>query len=156
MAVRTFLPYIKTVAKPAKQVYSLFPQTLGDHVRKVRIENGLSQKAVSKIFSVTEDCITFWENERSQPQVRYYPIIFHFLGYYPFAHETGSIAGKLKQVRYCNGWTRKVFANVLGVDVATVTRWEQRKSVVHSKMHATIMQLWLQLPDYAKQQYLSE
>ena len=156
MAVRTFLPYIKTVAKPLRQVYSLFPQTLGEHIRKVRIEKGLSQKAVSKLLGVTEDSITFWENGRSQPQVRYYPCVLSFLGYYPFEHETESMAGKLKQVRFCKGWTCNHFAHVLGVDVATVTRWEQRKTVIPQKMHSAIMQMWLQLPNYTKQQYLSQ
>lgn len=155
MAVRTFLPYIKKVAKPAKQTYSLFPQTIGEHIRKVRIEKELSQIALSKILGVTEDSITFWENGRSQPQVRYYPAIFSFLGYYPFEHEANSITGKLKQVRYYNGWTCKEFAKVLGVDVATVTRWEHRKSVAHPKVHSTIMQLWLQLPEHVIQQYPS-
>ncbi|MDM1048337.1 recombinase family protein [Sphingobacterium hotanense] len=58
----------------------LNPSTLGEHIRKRRMELQLFQKDVAAIFNVSEDCITYWENNISEPQIQYYPPIFGFLG----------------------------------------------------------------------------
>jgi len=58
--------------------------TIGDHLRKRRIELDLFQKDVAKIIDVSEDCITFWEKGRSKPQRRCLDKITLFRGYNPF------------------------------------------------------------------------
>lgn len=103
------------------------PKTLGDHIRKRRMELNLFQKDVAAIFNVSEDCITYWENNRSGPQIQYYPPIFGFLGYCPFELDTSTFAGKIKAYRYLNGLTIKRFAKLVNVDPATVSRWEEGK-----------------------------
>jgi len=136
-------------------VYSLFPKTIGEHIRKVRIEMNRSQKDVARQFGVSEDTVTYWENERSRPQIHVYPTLFQFLGYYPFEHETDSIAGKLLQLRNAKGLSRAQFAEAIGVDPATVRRWEQKKTPVAKSIHLTILLMWAQLPEYLKQPYRS-
>ena len=42
--------------------------TVGDHLRKKRLELHLLQKDVAKKFGVSEDTITNWENNRHSPQ----------------------------------------------------------------------------------------
>ncbi|WP_113664336.1 recombinase family protein, partial [Pedobacter nanyangensis] len=69
--------------KSAKKNYPLAPRTIGEHLRKKRIDLGLTQAELGKILKVTPDCITFWENNRSEPQIKYYPSIYRFLGYHP-------------------------------------------------------------------------
>lgn len=142
MVARTFLPSSKIVKKPLKHEYSYSPETLGEHIRKKRIEAGQSQRAVACIIGVTEDSITFWENGRSKPQVHHYPAIIAFLGYYPFSHETETVAGKLLRVRYHNGWSYKQIAIILGVDPATIRRWEFKKYPVDKRLHSKIINLW--------------
>jgi DNA-binding XRE family transcriptional regulator len=83
--------------------YAKNPQTLGECIIKKRIENKQFQKDVARIIGVSEDSVTYWENERAQPQIQHYPAIISFLGYYPFKHETETLGGKLKQIRYCMG-----------------------------------------------------
>lgn len=56
---------------------------LGDHIKLKRKYLGLFQKDVAKIIGVSEDCITYWENRRSEPQKRFYSRITEFLGYTP-------------------------------------------------------------------------
>ena len=53
--------------------------TIGDQIRKRRIQLGLLQKDVARIINVSEDCITYWENNRSSPQKRYKKLILQFL-----------------------------------------------------------------------------
>lgn len=59
--------------------------TIGDHIRKKRIELDIFQKEVAEIIDVSEDCITFWEKGRSSPQKRYLEKIKLFLGYDPLS-----------------------------------------------------------------------
>jgi len=132
------------VKKPPKQSYPDNPQTVGEHIRKKRIDSNQTQMEVSIIIGVDEDTITGWELGRYVPQVHWYPAIIKYLGYYPFDHETETISGKLLQVRYCNGWSCKELAIVLGVDTATVRRWELKKSIIHLKSHEKIIKLWLE------------
>ncbi len=57
--------------------------TIGDHIRKRRIELNLLQRDVARQIGVSEDCITYWENGRSTPQRRFVTKIKEFLGYFP-------------------------------------------------------------------------
>lgn len=152
MAVRTFLPQTKKVRKPLTHEYSLFPQTVGEHIRKIRIERGLSQGDVGKIIGVSDDTVTYWENGRSVPQVQYYPAIILFLGYYPFEHETQTIAGKLQQLINCNGWNHVACGKALGMDSGTVKRILKAKGTTTTKM-ILVLGSWSQLPDHLKHQH---
>jgi DNA-binding XRE family transcriptional regulator len=67
------------VKKPLSNDIPVNPQTVGEHIRKVRIERGLSQKEVAAIIRVCEDTITGWENGRSKPQIRYIEMIEQFV-----------------------------------------------------------------------------
>jgi transcriptional regulator with XRE-family HTH domain len=145
--VRRFLPNRKTVRKPNVPQYNSNPQTIGEHIRKKRIESKLLQKVIADQFGVDEDTLTYWENGRSQPSMKYYPAIIAFLGYYPFDHETDSVAGKLKQIRYCHGLTFKECAKRLSISVDAAMRWERGKPVVYPSTRKLIEDVWQQLPN---------
>ena len=123
------LRFEQQIDKPLPKSIPINPQTLGEHIRKRRMELRLFQRDIAAIFNVSEDCITYWENNRSEPQIRYYPPIFGFLGYCPFEFDTSTFAGKIKSYRYLNGLTQKQFAKLMNVDPATVSRWEDGKGV---------------------------
>ena len=55
------------------------PVTLGDHLRRRRLELGLHQKDVAKIIGVTTSSIWNWEHG-AEPELRYQPQIITFLG----------------------------------------------------------------------------
>lgn len=101
--------------------------TLGEHLRKKRIELRLFQKDLAEIFNVSKSCISYWENNISEPQIQYYSPIFAFLGYCAFELEISTFAGKIKTYRYFNGITQKQFAKRMILDPATVGRWENGK-----------------------------
>ena len=123
MVPLTFYAYSKIVQKPNKSL-PLQINTLGDHIRQKRIKTARTQQDVAKILGVSEDAITYWENNRSHPQIRYYPAIISFLGYYPFDHETESLAGKIKYCRYSKGYSYKQLGVALGVNGSTIHAWE--------------------------------
>ncbi|MBB1644568.1 hypothetical protein A9970_11435 [Sphingobacterium sp. UME9] len=121
------LRFEQKISKPLPVSMPLNPTTLGEHIRKRRMELRLFQKDVAAIFNVSEDCITYWENNRSEPQIQYYPPIIGFLGYCPFELDASTFAGKIKAYRYLNGLTQKRFAKLMNLDPATVGRWENGK-----------------------------
>ena len=64
-----------------------------------------------------------WERNRTAPPARVIPRITTFLGYCPWAAPQ-SPGERFRQVRVGLGLTQKAAAAALGVDPATVTRWE--------------------------------
>ncbi|WP_373417364.1 helix-turn-helix domain-containing protein [Mucilaginibacter phenanthrenivorans] len=140
--VRSILPYSKIVKKPQTKAYNPHPQTLGEHIKKRRIEANILQKDVAAIIGVSEDSVTYWENERSAPQVQHYPNIIRFLGYYPFDHETKSIAGKLKQVRYCLGLSFEACGELFLVHSTTIRSWEMKRNPPSKPTQLLITARW--------------
>jgi transcriptional regulator with XRE-family HTH domain len=116
--------------------------SLGEHIRKKRIEKGQFQKQVAEILGVSEDTVTYWEKNRCEPQVKHYPKIISYLGYYPFTHETETLAGKLMQIRFCYGWSFRQCANVLCISEDAAKRWERGKPVNMPEMRTFIEKVW--------------
>ncbi len=105
------------------------PVTIGEHIRKRRMELKLLQSDVAECFDVSTDCITFWEKNRSNPQIKFFPKIISFLGYNPLAFDESTLSGKIKAYRYRTGTTSYMLANLLKVDQSTVTEWENGKRI---------------------------
>ena len=40
-----------------------------ERLKELRIEEGLSQKQLALAIGTTDDCIFFWEKERSEPSI---------------------------------------------------------------------------------------
>ena len=88
---------------------------------------GLYQADVARLLNVSEDCVTYWENERNTPRLYQFPAIIAFLGYYPFTHETATFGGKIRRYKYEQGLSNRKLAKVLGVDEGTVAEWERNR-----------------------------
>jgi len=56
------------------------------------------------------------------------------------------MAGKLKMIRYVNGYTLKMMGNVLKVEGSTIFSWEQKKNQMNSLIKQVVTDLWLKLP----------
>lgn len=97
------------------------------------MEVGLFQKDVAKMFRVSEETITNWENGRSIPQIQFYPVIVSFLGFSPFRIDTSSLGGRIKAYRYEHGLSHKKLGKLLGVDASTVASWELGEFKPHDK-----------------------
>ncbi len=91
------------------------------------MDRKLLQRDVAKILNVSTDCITYWENNKTQPQVNYFPRIIEFLGFLPFEFGTSTFTGKLKAYRFRNGLSHKRLGKILNVDATTIRAWESGK-----------------------------
>lgn len=87
---------------------------------------GLLQKDVAESIGITEDCVTNWENNKTEPMVHFYPAIISFLGGYPFKTET--LGEKLLMTRKVCGLSQKQMGKIVGVDETTVARYETDRS----------------------------
>ena len=101
------------------------PQTIGEHIRKRRLELKLLQKDVATILNVSEFTISIWETGRGKPYIRQFPKITEFLGYDPYSYNTLTLSGRMKIYRHKNGLSQYELAKMLGVDESTVFNWEK-------------------------------
>ncbi|MGH7274091.1 MAG: helix-turn-helix transcriptional regulator [Nitrospiria bacterium] len=62
--------------------YPLAPVSLGDHLRKKRLDLGLLQAQVAETIGVTKSTVWNWEHG-TNPETRYQSKIIQFLGYKP-------------------------------------------------------------------------
>ena len=75
-------PKLKLTVKRLKKLPKGYPiklKTLGQKIRKHRMDLGLFQKDVARFVGVVTDTVTLWENGRKEPSKRYLKRIEQFL-----------------------------------------------------------------------------
>lgn len=112
--------------KPASSAYPKELKTLGDHLRKRRLELGLLQADVAKKFGASTASVVNWEKNKAEPELHFLPAIHELLGYVP-ERRTKTIAERLVAFRRARGWSQKRLADELNVDPTTLSRWELGK-----------------------------
>lgn len=125
------LPFCKITLKaqkPASVAYPKTLKTLGDHLRKRRLDLKLQQKDVAKKLGVSETSIYNWENNIASPSLYSIPKIIKFLGYIPDSFKAKTPGEKIATSRRLLGLTQKELAHRLRIDPSTLGRWEKDKS----------------------------
>ena len=77
------MPFCK-IRLEAKRTDPRLPKeirTLGDHIRKKRIELGLRQREVANLLGAAPQSVNAWERNYHRPVLRVFPAIKDFLGY---------------------------------------------------------------------------
>ena len=120
-----FLPCLPVTLKCLKPKETDFePHTLGEHIRKRRLELGLTQKDAAKQLDCCWSALLNWEKGKRQPSMKSIPAIIAFLDYDPSPKPT-NLSQQLAAVRREMGWSIKHAAARLGVDPGTWGRWER-------------------------------
>jgi transcriptional regulator with XRE-family HTH domain len=109
---------------PAPKWYPEHPQTLGDHLRKARLDRGLWQEHVAAELGVSVSTICNWEGNRTSVATRFLPKVVAFLGYDP-REETGQLGDRIRMQRERQGLSQGALAEKLGLNVSTVVAWER-------------------------------
>ncbi|MEO1260819.1 MAG: hypothetical protein AAFZ15_18615 [Bacteroidota bacterium] len=121
----TFYHFTLKATKPPSLLYPVQLSTLGDHIRKVRLDRKLTQWNVANIVGVTADCITNWELNRFSPRIQYHPKIVEFLGYDPTLKTDGNkLSNRVISFRKQHGLSRKRLAKLWRMDEKTIGRIE--------------------------------
>ena len=79
---------------------------------------------VAERFGVDESTITNWELNRTEPEIRYIPIIIEFIGYCPYTPTADPLA-RLSAIRWILGLTQERLAKLMGVDESSLCSWER-------------------------------
>jgi transcriptional regulator with XRE-family HTH domain len=103
-------------------------RTLGDHLRKRRLDLELLQRETAEKLGVDGMTICNWETNRTFPQLRFIPNIIAFLGYDPYNIPPEALGGRIIATRRRLGLSQKRLAGLLDIDPGTLTRWERGKS----------------------------
>jgi transcriptional regulator with XRE-family HTH domain len=106
--------------------YPANPKTIGQAIRKRRLDLDLRQIDVAKIIGCHELTIGNWEKGCRTPHINHMVGIIRFLGYNPLPRGT-SIAEQIIAHRKSCGLTQRKFARALGVDPSTLARWEKEE-----------------------------
>lgn len=114
-----------SATKPKDRAYPARLKTIGDHLRKRRLDLGLLQREVAEQIGVTKCTIQYWETNRVAPALRFRPWITKFLSYDPYNGTAfTSLAQRLKTTRERLGLSRRRLAAVLGIDPSNLAGWE--------------------------------
>ena len=128
--------------KPLSGAYPVSLTTLGDHIRKRRLDLNLLQKDVAIMLVVDTTTINNWERNRCQPRLYLFPRIAKFLGYSPFPTEAKTTIGEaIRAYRLMHGLSQKKMAKSLGIDPTTLTRWEKGKGRPGNKLHKRLVEM---------------
>ena len=92
--------------------YPASPSTLGEHLKRRRLDLGLFQREVAAKIGADEASIWLWENGRVKPELKWMPAILAFLGYDPRT-PAGNIGERLVRYREARGWAQKRLATEL-------------------------------------------
>ena len=123
------------------------PQTLGEHLKRRRVQLGQKQAEAARILGVCTRSMSLWESDKVFPTWGHHPALIDYLGYDPFkdcgiqdprGNETGFVAflsakepapiGHLLHRRRLElKLTVNACARKLGVDPKSVTGWEKGK-----------------------------
>jgi len=122
-----FLPLGPITLRSLRSVpYIETPKSLGEHLRKRRLELGLLQKEVAVMLDVTAWGYRNWENGRTTPGTLSYKGIVEFLGHYPHPSRR-TLGHRLRKIRRCLGLTSRRAAQLADVDQGTFLMWERDK-----------------------------
>ena len=100
------------------------PETLGEHIRKRRLELSLTQKQAAKRLRVNPWTVLNWEKGHTEAPIASMPAILRFLGYDPFPVPV-TLPERMLAKRRARGWSIADAAKQLGVDEGTWGNWER-------------------------------
>lgn len=129
-----------TAKIPPNPAYPKKLETIGHHLRKRRLDLKLKQEDVARRIGLDVVSIHKWETNKCTPQVRYFPRIIDFLGYYPY-DVPDNTTGQLVAARHHLGLSQKQLAKRLDIDPATLAGWEVGRRTPGKKYQERINEL---------------
>ena len=125
-------PYFKRITG-----YPENPFTIGEFLRKRRLDLGLRQKAVAKIIGCNQMTVVNWEKGHTQPRINHMAGVTRFLGFNPVP-KGETLAQRIANHRRAHGITQQEFAEQLGIDPSTLARWERGEREPRGQVAVTL------------------
>jgi len=97
---------------------------LAAHLRYRREILGLTRRDAAKQIGVRGAAVGQWETDKHHPENEYWPAIIRFIGYDPICPDPQTVPEKIAFLCRHKGLSGVALAAQLGVDKATVYKWE--------------------------------
>jgi len=97
------------------------PSTLGEHIRKKRLDLGLLQVEVARHIGITESTVWNWEHG-TEPELIHIPAVLDFLGYVPWDCPADSV-GRLAYFKKVKGLSLQRLGSFMGRDPEQLEDW---------------------------------
>ncbi|MFH2069131.1 MAG: helix-turn-helix transcriptional regulator [Candidatus Omnitrophota bacterium] len=146
------MPFCRIVLRTKRPLPAAYPKelkTLGNHLRKKRLDLKLRQKDVARIIGTSMASVGYWEMNKFVPLDRFIPKIISFIGYIPPNFLPENLPGKIRAGRKLLGLSQEGLASYLGVDVSTVADWEKHRHEPTRKSLEKLAKLLTSLPSTA-------
>ncbi len=128
--------------KPFDRAYPTELRSIGDHVRKRRLDLGLLQREVALQIGVDETTVFNWEAGTATPSLRALPAVIRFLGYDPpRIPDAADWGGLVRYLRQRHGLSMDALAELLSVDPTTVRGWEQGEHKPQPRLYARLVEV---------------
>ena len=116
------------------------PISVGDHIRKKRLQLGLFQREAAQRLGVHPSTVLNWEKGRTEPPVSAVPAIFRFLSYNPYPPPE-SFPERLLAKRRETGLSISDAAELAGIDPGTWGRWERGGTILYRQHRVRIAKI---------------
>ena len=110
--------------KPSLKQYPARSTTVGDHLKKKRLDLDLSQPETARRLGVSDCTLRNWEKSHYSPKTKYLPEIIKFLGYTPWQTSSRTLRERILKKREQLGLSQKQLALRIGVSPDTIADWE--------------------------------
>jgi DNA-binding XRE family transcriptional regulator len=115
------------------------PQKVGEHIKRKRQLDHLTQKQAGLIIGVDAYTVLNWEKDKTTPSPKDWPGIIRFLGYVPLPQPV-TLAERLYYVRCIKGWSLKEAGHAAGIHEETWGYWERGQNLPQKHMKERIEQ----------------
>jgi len=100
-------------------------KTIGDHLRKRRLDLGLRQRDVAAVLGASKPTIDAWENRCTRPKGPVLVKLVEFLGYEPDEAACPTVlVRQLSALRHQLRLARSEVAEILGLSYEALWAWE--------------------------------
>ncbi len=114
--IRLCVIFVNCSFTAKKPCYPLILNTLGDYLRKERLNRDMSLISVSRLLKICPDTVRSWEENRKSPRLRASHRIIDFLGYFPpITTNRFSLRKQLYFTRLIRGETQREAAKIIGI-----------------------------------------
>ena len=131
-----FCQFTLKAKKPSNEAYSRYPenpQSLGDYIRKRRLDLKLTAKDLAKLLRVDMDTVYSWEYNKTSPNPRRLPEIIEFLGGEPDIQIRRLCGEKILAYRKFHKLSQSQLALKLGINKVTLQQWESNRKCPSEK-----------------------
>lgn len=120
-------------ARPRNPAYPEDLVTLGDYLRKTRLDRSMTQPEVARLLGVTTETVIGMELNRYEPRPRTAQKVIEYLGFIPTLYGT-DLKGKLRLARMVAGMTQEEVAGKIGCDESTIRNVELGKRKIQARV----------------------